>query len=1402
MEKKYESFIDLAPGYESVIDLDSDKDAEFWSRYIVTDDMVAAVRILGKTLRPDEVKEDVWHFWLKGSYGTGKTYAAIVLKHLLQDDYSTVEQFLNGNTKFADVKDRFLGARKKGAYPVKFRSGECLQLNTSNKLLFQIEQSIRDVLKENGYSYTGGNSLIKSVQTAVKTFKSSLSEQFDDGAFPEYWSTYNSYDDFAELIEAGDVDACSQAQEILEALNIGLATDLDTFKAWVKDVFAGNPELSKTGIFIIWDEFTEYIRHNDLDIIQQLSLFSQDQPLYILYVMHEFPGLFSEDVTAGMGKADARFHKIDISITDSTTRQLIKDSIVVKDGMKSNWSDICDDLYGTISDSAGMFMGDLDEDIDVKDLKAIFPIHPMTLELVTKVAGIAAAGRSIFKFLKSSDDEGFRTYIHNNGYYDWRWVTADYLWDYYFVNNSGGKKTLTKMAEDCLKHYTCVADKISDEKALRVFKAAMLLLATVGSSQSMKKSKGSKGIQATQKVLENCFCGAIDKDSLDAYLESLSSDPMNVLVLAPDLHDGHRIELPYSGSGGELDAEIQSIKSASPVSALFETDKPFGGLLKKQFAPEEKAVVKRLILKTCWGGSTQKIQNSFIALQKDVTKTNHKFGLLVVAASTADEIKKAITTAETLVKSESSNRILICVMSYTLPQETIDQYYEFMANASLAQKSNKTVNANNYTAQADEIISTWVPTALGKGMTVIYDGKTSSTYMNKGVLSTFEKAVFKMFPNAPENIIKKVTLYKSVSVAPAYYAVSRTTLQTKSAANDKQKNFNQQWQDCVDILRDNDENVWDAASVEEIIAMSETKIGRAMSALCSHLNKQLTNGTVFLPDLWEGIQSELGYYDTGVCCYLLGFVFRFYKGKFTWHDGNNAHKLDEDTIPTMIVAMCSGKGAGMKLSSESDVEKRFKTLTQRVFDLNADEIGDVYECRKNVKVHITKSGYPVWAVKYLDDNEFSGVKSAECEIVDKYIEYILEIGSQADVMEEIVALFKPNVKAYTQVLSGLLKDKAKMSAGLQAYIFEKSSDAKDICDKYGFTANDLITMLSKSLEEEIWQWREEKVTEVIRKLVLDLLLVGIVNKAIDGSAMSVEKIKETLSNYLGYIKVPGCVYSDLPNEWAKTVQRLYDISINKWVSYSEDEKKLVLKELEQYCADAIENIGNPLDVLKKYIQKKGLGSFSDAEYQAILTSLPKEPFTQTESNFKANINKKIEELGYTKKVRTLQNTWKNSTGYDSIKDWTDHFHMPAAWVCPELSAAFATLRAVESNERVDISRVENAITDLRSADLSVMVDTGAIDQLFIINISSEKYLARLLPLKESLYKKISAKYKNPNAWPSNIVNIRKIVEDDVMNAVKAEAKNRAAKMSEAELRSIIETLLENSSEACLLFVDK
>ena len=198
--------------------------------------------------------------------------------------------------------------------------------------------------------------------------------------------------------------------------------------------------------------------------------------------------------------------------------------------------------------------------------------------------------------------------------------------------------------------------------------------------------------------------------------------------------------------------------------------------------------------------------------------------------------------------------------------------------------------------------------------------------------------------------------------------------------------------DALKVLRDNDEK-YGIANIDEIMAMSETKVGRSMAALCTYLNKALTSGTVLLTDLWDNMQQELGYYDTSVCCYLLGFAFHFYIGKFTWYDGNNAHKLDEETIPTMIVQMLTGKSAGMKLSSESDIEKRFKSITHGYLAFS-EEIGDVYDCRKNVKIHITKTGYPFWALKYLEIWTMPEVKTEICEIEISMLNTFLKLAAK------------------------------------------------------------------------------------------------------------------------------------------------------------------------------------------------------------------------------------------------------------------------------------------------------------------------------------------------------------------------------------------------------------------------
>lgn len=54
MAKYYSDFIELSPGYESVVDASIEsRDREFWTRYIVNDDMVSAVDTIARSLRRD-----------------------------------------------------------------------------------------------------------------------------------------------------------------------------------------------------------------------------------------------------------------------------------------------------------------------------------------------------------------------------------------------------------------------------------------------------------------------------------------------------------------------------------------------------------------------------------------------------------------------------------------------------------------------------------------------------------------------------------------------------------------------------------------------------------------------------------------------------------------------------------------------------------------------------------------------------------------------------------------------------------------------------------------------------------------------------------------------------------------------------------------------------------------------------------------------------------------------------------------------------------------------------------------------------------------------------------------------------------------------------------------------------
>lgn len=83
--KQYKDFLEISPNFESVVDIDADKrNQNLWREYIVGDDMENLVDVLCQSLG-NEAPDARRSFWVHGSYGTGKSYAAIFVKHLLEE---------------------------------------------------------------------------------------------------------------------------------------------------------------------------------------------------------------------------------------------------------------------------------------------------------------------------------------------------------------------------------------------------------------------------------------------------------------------------------------------------------------------------------------------------------------------------------------------------------------------------------------------------------------------------------------------------------------------------------------------------------------------------------------------------------------------------------------------------------------------------------------------------------------------------------------------------------------------------------------------------------------------------------------------------------------------------------------------------------------------------------------------------------------------------------------------------------------------------------------------------------------------------------------------------------------------------------------------------------------------
>lgn len=96
MANRYSDIVDLRSG-RSTYYIEDEKDGE-WSVFIINEQFNDILRNVVRSTQNNDYDAHK-SFWIEGTYGSGKSHAGAVIKHLLCDTVEDIEEWVNGEYK-------------------------------------------------------------------------------------------------------------------------------------------------------------------------------------------------------------------------------------------------------------------------------------------------------------------------------------------------------------------------------------------------------------------------------------------------------------------------------------------------------------------------------------------------------------------------------------------------------------------------------------------------------------------------------------------------------------------------------------------------------------------------------------------------------------------------------------------------------------------------------------------------------------------------------------------------------------------------------------------------------------------------------------------------------------------------------------------------------------------------------------------------------------------------------------------------------------------------------------------------------------------------------------------------------------------------------------------------------
>lgn len=1014
----------MATKYNDIVTLRSMKPAynikyegpDDWKSFIANDQFNDLLRKTISAVRNNDA-DNHKPIWIAGTYGSGKSHAGAVLKHLLCDSIDKITEYVDEeyhDSKYDLLRNSLMNLRHDTRlFPVNLYGQQDIAHEAD--LSLQLQKEVKNALKKEGISIT--------VQTDFDNYIQHIENE------PAFWemliqnndelrSVAPSTDKLKSRLRSCDTEVLNRMRMALRNGGYSIPLQTANLQNWLFEV---QGELRKQGTYkgllIIWDEFTDIVRSDIgvqlLKILQNIAeaMMSPENDSYFLFLSH--PSALNSLKEAERTQTMGRYHYVTYNMETVSAFRIMSKKFKVEDREKYElhrqyFCSILDELLTEFSSSS------TDPSQTKADLSNLFPLHPATANLATYFAREAgSSSRSVFEFLACNEVKAF--FDDEEAYANKETITSDYLWDYvqeYFESDSVRFGAVTERFNS--NHVTVEAQ---GNEYLAVFKGVLLL-------NALNNIANESSVTPSEENILKLFEGTMLYDNVPAILAYFNEK--GIIQRQPD----GNYSILYTALPSN---EIQGIKDDLRKTTYLYTDEVivYGGVA--------NAMIDRWLLK-----ATRQVSFKFFSLSSNEyvllnklenfsrTALSYSVVLAIFVGRTKQELLELQAIVEKTVKDERFQKICFFVVETPMDEKKYERFIEYQANATCAQKHGLADQKETYSKNSEEMISNWM-SEIRSGSITWYLHSEQGVISGSKIASALNTNIApKIFTAGLESLMliqmrSSNTYWKKASVKATVDSV--LSYNTKQEVYDKlvpqAKHVEYLFQDSLD---DNLEWKQDVGE--------EHPLKKVSNYIDSVLKRYRTNNQVFNlgEKLLDLTKPPYGLFQSYGPMAMVAFAMRKYVGKIFDTNGKprTAKHLVDDIVEmfkvwesgktsTKLNFMFESKEAG---SITKNLIKRFKLDRLPGYS----DVSSLTDARWAMTHEYSASvGYPLWSLKYVPE-----CSDENRELIDGIIKVITDSESvkNPQLMSRVAEGLKNNID-----LGNLLLESANnFETGFKNYV--------------------------------------------------------------------------------------------------------------------------------------------------------------------------------------------------------------------------------------------------------------------------------------------------------------------------------------------------------------------------------